>query len=185
LAERFRFCPHCAHELEERAGEPDGHARPTCPQCGFVYYQNPKPCAGALVVQDGRVLLGRRSREPFKGYWDIPGGFMEGDEHPWETAAREVKEETGLVIRPVELLGMYPDVYGESDEYTLNIFYIAEVAGGEPRPADDVEELGWFAGDELPEKIAFANGRQALEDWRRRRRAILTAISPPGWSPAL
>jgi 8-oxo-dGTP diphosphatase len=169
LAERFRFCPYCAHELEGRADEPDGKSRPTCPACGFVHFQNPKPCAGALVVRDGRVMLGLRSREPFKGYWDIPGGFMEEDEHPWETAAREVKEETGLTIRPLELLGMYPDVYGAGGEYTLNIFYIAEIVEGQASPADDIEEIGWFARDELPEKIAFANGRRALQDWQRRR----------------
>jgi 8-oxo-dGTP diphosphatase len=166
---RFRFCPYCAQELKERAEEPGGRVRPTCPACGFVDYQNPKPCAGALVVQDGRVMLVLRVREPFKGYWDIPGGFLEGDEHPWEGAAREVAEETGLIIKPVELLGMYPDVYGEDGDYTLNIFYIAEIIRGEPYPADDAEEIGWFARDELPEKIAFHNCRQALQDWRQRK----------------
>ena len=54
----------------------------TCPACGAGHWRNAKPCAGALVVRDGRLLLVRRSMEPWLGWWDIPGGFCEEDEHP-------------------------------------------------------------------------------------------------------
>lgn len=165
----FRFCPHCAHELEERVEQPGGYVRPTCPACGFVHYRNPKPCVGVLVVQDGKVLLALRKREPFKGYWDIPGGFMEAGEDPWGTAEREMAEETGLKVRPVRLLGIYPDVYGEGGDHTMNIFYVAEIVAGEARPDDDVEALAWFGKDELPGEIAFNCCRQALAAWQQCR----------------
>ncbi|MGH9036149.1 MAG: NUDIX domain-containing protein, partial [Acidimicrobiia bacterium] len=53
----------------------------TCPSCGAEHYRNAKPCAGALVMRDGKLLLMRRAHEPWLGRWDIPGGFCEVDEH--------------------------------------------------------------------------------------------------------
>ena len=59
-----------------------------CPACGAQHWRNAKPCAGALVMRDGRLLLVRRSMDPWLGWWDIPGGFCEEDEHPILAAAR-------------------------------------------------------------------------------------------------
>ena len=86
-----KFCPSCGTETVARAIE--GRERASCPGCGRVHYENAKPCAGAIVVDAaGRVLLGKRSIEPFKGLWDIPGGFLEAEEHPEEGARREVSD---------------------------------------------------------------------------------------------
>lgn len=63
-------------------GEGEAFAPVKCGVCGKWHYHNSKPCAGALVVRDGKVLLAQRGVEPFKGYWDIPGGFLEAGEHP-------------------------------------------------------------------------------------------------------
>lgn len=169
----YRFCPRCGHELPPLPADDRRIARQDCPACGAAHFQNAKPCAGALVTRDGKVLLGRRGIEPFKGWWDIPGGFLEPWEHPAAGAAREVAEETGLVVRPTRVLAIIVDTYGEGGDYTLNIFFLAEIVGGEARPADDVVELGWFGPDELPEQIAFANGRQALAAWRGSGQRIL------------
>ena len=78
----FRYCPMCGSALAEQ--EIDARRRGVCPACGYVHWRNAKPCAGALVIRNGKVLLVRRAVEPFKGYWDIPGGFCEADEHPAE-----------------------------------------------------------------------------------------------------
>jgi 8-oxo-dGTP diphosphatase len=117
------------------------------------------------------VLLGRRCIEPFNGWWDVPGGFLEPWEHPEEGVVREAAEETGLAVRPIELLGVYMDVYGYSDgtDQTLNLYYVVEIVEGEPRPGDDLVELRFFGPDEIPEDVAFETGRQALRDWRERR----------------
>jgi ADP-ribose pyrophosphatase YjhB (NUDIX family) len=171
---RFNFCPACATPLVARPEHPGESPRATCPACGFITYDNPKPAASVLIERDGRVLLARRARPPFVGYWDIPGGFLDGVEHPEIAAAREVAEETGLRVRLGRLLGIYMDRYGEDGDPTLNFFYLADLPqGGAPRPADDVSELDWFAPDALPDRVAFACCRAALADWARLRRSPL------------
>ena len=172
---RDAFCPRCGGSLlqihvEERE-------RQVCSRCGRIHYRNAKPCACVLVVQDGRVLLVRRAIEPFYGYWDIPGGFLEADEHPAAGAVREIEEETGLHIRPTALLGIYVDTYGTEDEHTLNIHYLAEVVSGEPRPASDVSELAWYAPHELPPDLAFRSDYEALADWQRAMRGEFTPMA--------
>ena len=137
----------------------------TCFGCGAVHFRNAKPCAGALVVRDGRVLLGRRVVEPARGCWDIPGGFLNPWEHPADGAVREVAEETGLRVRIVQLLTIVIDTYQERD-YTLNVYYLAELVGGREQPADDLAELGWFGPAELPREFAFPHCRQVLAAWQ-------------------
>jgi 8-oxo-dGTP diphosphatase len=75
--EGWKSCPRCGTEL---AGDA---ARLCCSACGFVVYASSKPTACALCVDDGRVLLARRAHPPFKGFWDIPGGFLDEGEDPW------------------------------------------------------------------------------------------------------
>jgi ADP-ribose pyrophosphatase YjhB (NUDIX family) len=163
----FRFCPFCAHALPTPAELPERVVRQECPHCRAEHFRNAKPTASALVVRDGRVLLGRRSIEPHKDLWDVPGGFLEPWEDPLDGVRREVLEETGYEIEPGEVLAILVDVYDDPSVYTFNVYYLARILGGEPRPADDVAELCWFGPDELPE-VAFATGRKALRLWRQR-----------------
>lgn len=163
----WRFCPSCAAPIEH------GEGRVTCDACGFVAYANPAPTACALVVDDeGRVLLARRAHEPYAGHWDLPGGYLEESEHPLECIRRELREETGLEIEPLELEGMVMDQYGTDPDapWTLNLYWTARAVGGDPAPADDVSELAWFRPDELPppEELAFRNVAVILADWRDR-----------------
>lgn len=164
-----RYCPRCAGELESRFVEREGHDRLVCRACGYILYRNSAPCASALVRdRDGRVLLVRRGIVPYLGFWDIPGGFLEGGEHPEDGARRELREETGLDVRLTRLIGIYMDVYGAEELPTLNFFYEAEWVAGEPAAADDAAALAWFAPDELPplDQVAFDCCRRALADWR-------------------
>ena len=160
----WRFCPRCRNELrgDERRVE--------CTECGFVAYASSKPTAGALVEDGDRVLLARRAKEPFKGRWDIPGGFLEVGEHPLDGLRRELHEETGLDVEPLEFLGVWMDRYGSEStaEATLNFYWTARVARGEAAPADDVDALRWFARDELPgpDELAFENVQLVLRAWQ-------------------
>jgi len=168
----FRYCPYCRTDLVTEHQE--GQDRQRCPGCGEMFYRNSKPCAGALVVDgQGRLLLARRAIEPFKGMWDIPGGYLEEGEHPEAGAIREVLEETGLDVRITALVGMYMDTYGAEGVSTLNVFYEAEVVGEIPETLtakDDVSELCWFDVDALPmAEFSFENGKQAIADWLARR----------------
>jgi 8-oxo-dGTP diphosphatase len=162
----FRFCPQCGHALVPNPVVAEAH-RQDCPACGRAHFQNSRPTASALIVRDGRILLGRRAVDPFRGMWDVPGGFLSPLEHPEEGVVREIREETGLVVRPRELLGIFPDAYGESDEgvYTLNFYYLVDIVSGEPHPADDVADLRWFTPEALPD-IAFSHQKQVLTRWR-------------------
>ena len=139
-----------------------------CSGCGRVLYVNSKPCAGALIERDGKVLLIRRAIEPFRDAWDIPGGFLQPGEHPSDGAIREVREETGLVVELRMLLGIWMDTYasGDTQADTLNCYYVAETVGGELRPSDDAAEVAWFGPDELPERIAFEHAPAVLAAWR-------------------
>jgi len=120
------------------------------------------------------VLLARRGHEPFLGRWDIPGGFLEEGEHPLDGLRRELREETGLEVEPLEFVGVWMDRYGgdSTAEATLNMYWTARVVGGEPEAADDVSELGWFGAEELPpaEELAFENVPLVLSAWRARQR---------------
>lgn len=155
------YCSACGASLEERTIE--GRLRRMCPACGRVDWRNAKPCAGALVIRNGKVLLVRRAVEPFRGYWDVPGGFCEVDEHPAETILREVREETGLAIEFISLFGLWLDSY--AGKHTLNVYYLARPLSRHIRPASDVDGAAWFARDALPGRIAFENGRRVLHMW--------------------
>lgn len=112
--------------------------------------------------------MGRRKIEPRKGYWDLPGGFLEEGELPLDGLRREFLEETGLDVRPVEWVGAFVDPYEAA--YVLGLTWIVE-ADGEPFPADDVEELAWFGPGELPEEMAFASQHEVLRLWTERHGA--------------
>ena len=116
------------------------------------------------------MLLARRKFEPDAGKWDVPGGFLEEDEEALDGLRRELREETGLEIEPLELAGIWADRYGGGDNATatLNLYWTARIVSGEPTAADDVAELRWFSLDDLPpdEELAFENVAKALHSRR-------------------
>jgi ADP-ribose pyrophosphatase YjhB (NUDIX family) len=156
---KYLFCPLCASELVLRFSAE--RERQSCPACSFVYYENPKPCASVIAIDQRRVLLIRRGSEPYKGFWDIPGGFLENGEHPASGARREMLEETGLQVELSEDFGVYMDRYGDNLS-TLSFCYLARVTGGTAKAASDAADLAWFAIDQLPSDIAFNWQAQAL-----------------------
>ena len=166
----YNFCPKCAVKYEEQ-NDPE---KLVCSGCGFVFYQNSKPTACTIIVDDqGRVLLGKRKIEPGIGKWDIIGGFLNFGEDPEHAAIREAKEETGLDIKINTLLGIFMDTYNynNTNYSTLNICYTAQRIAGVEQANDDVEELVWFESSKFPNAgdIAFKNGQKMLETWSRNK----------------
>ena len=178
----FGYCPDCGSRLEPPDGPVERVLCQRCPTCGAEHFRNAKPCAGAIVVRNGRVLLGRRAVEPSRGSWDIPGGFVDPWELPDQAAAREVCEETGLEVRLVRLLSIVIDTY-QDRHYTLNLYYLAEPVGGAEHPADDLTELRWFGSDELPADLAFPHCAEVLEAWRTLPDNTTSTFSTQ-WGPA-
>ena len=162
-----RFCSQCAAPLP--APPPV-----TCVACDTSHWLDAKPCAGALVTREGRLLLVRRAHDPWRGCWDVPGGFCGPREHPAEAAAREVREETGLVVRVGAVLGMWIDTYApdgpDADKVTLNIYFLAaaEPRAGTVVDPHEVAEIGWFPANRLPEALAFPGHiPEVLAAWRQ------------------
>lgn len=154
----YKYCTQCRSGLNLTG--PD----PKCDSCHHVYYSNSKPTASILPIKDGLVLLATRGQDPYKGEIDIIGGFLLDGERPEDGAKREAKEETGLTVEFLELLGIYTDKYGDEGINTININYVAKISGGEMLAQDDVESLQWYPINDLPQNIGFESSRQTLLD---------------------
>ena len=108
--------------------------------------QAPLVGVGAVIVEDGRVLLVRRGSEPLKGHWTLPGGVLEVGETLAAGVAREVKEETGLEVETEELVEILDRIHrdGERIRYHYVIAdYLCRVTGGELRAASDAAAVRW------------------------------------------
>jgi ADP-ribose pyrophosphatase YjhB (NUDIX family) len=164
-APEYAHCPKCGGRLESRHTE--GRDRLVCAECGFVFYQNPAPAAGVILIENGELLWVKRKFEPRRGQWTLPAGFVEYDEHVEECAVRETKEETGL---DVELSGLW-GAYMAMDDPRVRVvllLYTATRKGGTLTPGDDAVEARFFPVDKPPEEIAFEAHRQALADIQAR-----------------
>lgn len=159
------FCSRCGGHLVVGWVEEEERERPVCRACGFILYMNPKVVAGAIPLQDGRVLLLRRKIEPARGKWSFPAGYVELGESLEEAAIRETQEEVALEIGELSLLNVYS--YPESPVVT--VVYVSPIVGGEPRAGMEAEEVAFFSPEELPwDELAFRSTREALRDWIRR-----------------
>lgn len=108
--------------------------------------QVPLMAVGAVVEQEGRVLLVRRGSEPLKGHWTLPGGMLEVGEALAEGVVREVREETGLEVEPVELIDVLDRIHREDGRVRYHYViadYLCRVTGGELCAASDADAARW------------------------------------------
>jgi 8-oxo-dGTP diphosphatase len=102
---------------------------------------------GAILLNRGRVLLVERAKSPLRGYWSLPGGVLETGELLEEGMRREVREETGLVVRPLRVVEIFEriirDADGRAEYHYVLIDYLCRVTGGTLKPADDVSRAEW------------------------------------------
>ena len=94
----IRFCPLCGGALERRRVPPVGKQEMVCAGCSFIFYLNHKVVAATIPEHEGRVLLTRRTIQPARGKWTVPGGFVDWGEPVEDGALRETWEETGLKV---------------------------------------------------------------------------------------
>jgi 8-oxo-dGTP diphosphatase len=109
---------------------------------------------GAIIIEGDRVVLVKRAHPPIQGQWSIPGGVLEVGEMVREAAVREAREETGLMVEPGELLGVYDRILRDPEQrvqyhYVL-IDFLCRPVGGELLAASDAAEVRWFRREELP-----------------------------------
>ncbi len=124
------------------------------------YPERPVVGVGGVIIDNGRALLIRRGGEPLRGEWSIPGGTLELGESLQEGVARELREETGLDVRVLELIEVFDRIFpGESLQLSAQkhtprfhfviVDYLCERIGGEPRAGSDVTDVAFAAEDEL------------------------------------
>jgi 8-oxo-dGTP diphosphatase len=129
-------------------------------------HKNPRPTVDVVIETDGGIVLVRRKNPPHG--WALPGGFVDEGERVATAARREAKEETGLDVELVDLLGVYSDP--ERDPrgiFTISTVFVGRAAGA-PEGGDDAAEARVFPLDALPAGIVFDHPI-ILEDYRRFR----------------
>ena len=118
------------------------------------YPKHPIVGVGGIVIDRGRALLIRRGKEPLKGEWSIPGGMLELGEEIAAGVRRELKEETGLDVEPLECILVFDRIArdGARVKYHYVILdYLCRKKGGRLRPASDVVDARWVRREDLPE----------------------------------
>jgi len=109
---------------------------------------------GAIIIEGGRVVLVKRAHPPIQGHWSIPGGVLEVGEMVRDAAVREAREETGLIVQPGELLGVFDrilrDPAGRVQYHYVLIDFLCRKVGGDLLAASDAAEVRWFTRVELP-----------------------------------
>ena len=136
----------------------------------------PRVGVGVVVLRQGSVLIVRRGKPPGLGEWSLPGGSQELGETLFETAAREVREETGVTVAPTRVLAAVDNIV-RSDTGDIAFHYaIIDIAAdwrsGDPIPRDDVSEACWAPIDDAVRKIRFPAARAVI-------RAAANAQAPP------
>ena len=113
--------------------------------------ESPLVGVGAVVIEDGRVLLVRRGHEPLKGKWSLPGGLLELGESIVEGVVREVVEETGLTVEAVELIELIDRIHREGEQVRYHYViadYLCRVVGGTLQAASDADDVRWVRREE-------------------------------------
>lgn len=134
------------------------------------------------MIQDGRVLLIRRGKEPLKGRWVVPGGTLELGETLEEALVREMAEETGLRVAVGEALTVFDRV--ESNEGVVRyhyviVDYLCTYVSGEAVAASDAEALAWAAPEDLAAYDMPAKALEVVLDAFARLSRAGGACSPP------
>jgi ADP-ribose pyrophosphatase YjhB (NUDIX family) len=163
----LNYCSNCGEELALATLPEESRERHACAACGHVVYVNPRMVVTTLPVDAaGDLILIRRGIEPGYGLWAQPGGFLEVDETVAEAAVRETLEETGLVVEPGELVG----IYSRLEAAVVVLAFESRVVGGTARVTPEALEVRAFTPGTVPwDGMAFKTTYWAIRDWIRLR----------------
>lgn len=162
--QRFHFCPKCGGPLVYRRRH--DRERLSCEGCGYVMYENPVVGVAAIVMDSGRLLLGRRAAwSTYPGLWCIPCGYVEYDEDVYDAIRREFSEETGLTIEPTGVYTVLSN-WHNPEAHTVGIWFSAAVTGGRLQAGDDLDAVEYFPLDAIP-SLAFPTDAEVIRMLRR------------------
>ena len=158
----YKFCPTCKTELQWK--NLDGGNYLSCPNCGFIFWNNPKPVVSMIISKDDKILMLQRANEPLKDFWVLPGGFMKYEETPEQSTAREVKEETQMNVIIQGLVGVYR-IDNDPRGVHIDIIYFGK-SNSEIELSEEDKKYAFFEVEKLPVHIAYKH-REAIADWVR------------------
>lgn len=122
---------------------------------------------GALIFRRGSVLLVERGREPLKGFWSLPGGLVECGEQLRAAIEREVREETGLRVKPVAIFEIFErilrDGRGRPEYHYVLVDYICKCVNGKLRAGDDVSRAEWVKRGALGDYLLTEGTQEVVE----------------------
>lgn len=161
---KIRFCFICGGNLDKKENN-----LLICSSCNFYHYINPKPCNAAILANSkGEILLVKRKYPPKKGYWDLPGGFVDLNENAEESMARELKEELGIKINNLKYFGSYNDsyCYGRNCFPTVSFVFQGVIGNQKLESKSDVQDLRFFSVKDVPfSQLAFESVRKAINEF--------------------
>ena len=170
----FKYCPNCKAKIKKSNRLID------CTSCGFRFYLNPVPTNGLIVQNEkGEILLVKRKSNPKKGFWDVPGGFVDFGETLEESMIREIKEELGVKVKDLRYLISTPDryLYKVVNYHTLCFFFTGKVKARNLKAKSDITEIKFFPKNNIPyAKIAFSGAKKAIKYY-------LSSFNQPDNSP--
>ena len=156
----INYCAQCgSDEIEKK--EVDGKQRAVCLNCGRVYYRNPIPSVVGISIINQEILLVKRGVEPDIGSWCLPGGFMELGETTEEAVKRELLEETGVKVKPVDIITIDTTIGGYYGDVVV-VAYGIELESKDFVPGDDALDVQYFPYDKLP-RLTFHSHKLIVE----------------------
>lgn len=164
IRKAWKFCPRCGEPVDKVGRHPF-----ICPACQFTHFFGPVSAVGAIATDpEGQVLLLVRAKDPGKGMFGLPGGFIDPGETAEDALQREVLEEVQLEVTTYRYLVSYPNSYNYRgfELPVTDMFFVVEVASFDTLQASDGEIASWhFCHPRRKElnRMAFESNRKALE----------------------
>jgi len=164
----FKNCPHCGSDNFVENNEKSKK----CVACGFAFYMNASAAVAAFITNSqGELLVCKRAKEPAKGTYDLPGGFVDNDESAEQAITRELKEELDADTTEVKYLFSLPNnyLYSGLTIPTLDLFFECKLKNYEHlKAADDVAGFEFIAKNKLnPEEFGLNSIKKAIDIFKR------------------
>lgn len=158
----YKYCPLCSKKITKKSENLF-----ICNFCGFHLYENPRPTNGLIAEnKKGEILLVKRKDNPKKGFWDVPGGFVEIGETLEESFIREIREELGDEPKNLFYLTSTADryLYKGINYHTICFLFTGKVNPKKIKVHDDITEIKFFPKNKIPyDRIAFAGVKVGLK----------------------
>lgn len=163
----MKYCSNCGHQVTLQDVPGDNRKRFVCNNCNTIHYQNPNVVVGCLPVWEDKVLLCRRAIEPRKGFWNVPGGYLENGETVEDGATREVYEEACIQVKIKGLL----TIFSIPQINQVYMHFLADLPDLNFSPGEESLEVSLFKEEDIPwNEIAFSSSVFSLKSYFKNRK---------------